>query len=33
MTTAQPDWADVQFQDKPYPTLCYRTALTSMRNR
>ena len=28
MTTATTNWADVQLQDKPYPTLCYRSALT-----
>ncbi|MBU6348858.1 MAG: alpha-galactosidase [Chloroflexi bacterium] len=28
MTTATTNWADVQLQDKPHPTLCYRSALT-----
>ncbi len=28
MTTNTKNWADVQFQEKPFPTLCYRSALT-----
>ena len=27
MTTNTTNWADVQFQEQPFPTLCYRSAL------
>ena len=28
MTTATSDWTDIQLQDNPFPTVCYRSAMT-----